>query len=153
MQDIITIVVKSDRDNDQTIDRSEAKTLALRIRLSLQEYGVEFNSEKFLKAIGSNATVQGVIAIVQKLLPQEERREDYDSDMDSVDSDEEEDDDIYDMFYMAEDFAATESVAGSRSHDEPMVGHEERRISLMTCDRKKSNRSMRRKGSRGDKRW
>lgn len=126
VQDIITIVVKSDRDNDQTIDRSEAKTLALRIRLSLQEYGVEFNSEKFLKAIGSNATVQGVIAIVQKLLPQEERREDYDSDMDSVDSDEEEDDDIYDMFYMAEDFSATGSIAGSRSHDEPMVGHEER---------------------------
>lgn len=150
VQDIITIVVKSDRDNDQTIDRSEAKTLALRIRLSLQEYGVEFNSDKFLKAIGSNATVQGVIAIVQKLLPQEERSEDDDSDMDSVDSDEEEeDDDIYDMFYMAEEFSATGSVAGSRSHQTeetpgtPCGGG----ISLMTCDRKKSSRRMRRKGS------
>merc|ERR1712071_427759 len=66
VQDMITIVVKSDKDNDQQIDRSEAKTLALRIRLSLQEYGVVFDSEKFLKAIGDHATVQGVIAIVQR---------------------------------------------------------------------------------------
>jgi len=40
VQDIITIVIKSDSDNDQIIDKSEAKTLALRIRIQLQEYGV-----------------------------------------------------------------------------------------------------------------
>lgn len=109
VQDMITIVVKSDKDNDQQIDRVEAKTLALRIRLSLQEYGVVFDTDKFLKAIGENATVNGVITIVQKLLPSEKKKNedddhddgsDYDSD---YDSDEDEEDDVFDMFYMADD--------------------------------------------------
>lgn len=45
-QDILSIVMKSDRNNDNRIDRNEAKTLALRIRIALQEYGVDFDSEK-----------------------------------------------------------------------------------------------------------
>jgi len=141
VQDIITIVVKSDTDNDNTINKSEAKTLALRIRLSLQEYGVEFDSEKFLKAIGDDATVQGVIAIVQKLLPNEKGDDDsYDSDYDS----DEEEDDIYDMFYMAED-----SVMGSRVTDMDGASYDADSappspgcglgggLSLMTCDKRK----------------
>lgn len=102
--------MKSDRDNDQTIDKNEAKTLALRIRLSLQEYGVEFDSDKFLKAIGDTPSVPSVIQIVQKLLPSEKKKrqhdddESYDSDYDSEDdSDSEDEDEVYDMFYMSED--------------------------------------------------
>lgn len=112
VQDMITIVVKSDKDNDQTIDRSEAKTLALRIRLSLQEYGVVFDTGKFLKAIGEDATVQGVIAIVQRLLPSEktEKEDDYDSEDSDYDSDSDEEDDLFDMFYMADD--AADSAGG-----------------------------------------
>ncbi|KAL7548014.1 hypothetical protein ACHAWF_011288 [Thalassiosira exigua] len=131
VQDMITIVVKSDKDNDQQIDRSEAKTLALRIRLSLQEYGVVFDSEKFLKAIGENATVQGVIAIVQKLLPSEKpKKETHDGDSDSdsdFDSDSDSDDDsVFDMFYMA---------------DGPEGGDGDHGLSLMKCDKhKKSHR-------------
>jgi len=60
VQDVITIVVKSDRNNDQSIDRVEAKILALQIRLALQEYGVEFISEKFVLAIRQNPSVSGV---------------------------------------------------------------------------------------------
>ena len=103
VQDIITIVVKSDRDNDQTIDKTEAKTLALRIRLSLQEYGVDFDSDKFLKAIGSNPSVPGVIAIVQKLLPAEKRGEASDESSDSEAEDDDSEEDLYDMFYMTDD--------------------------------------------------
>ena len=138
VQDIITIVVKSDKDNDQTIDKSEAKTLALRIRLSLQEYGVQFDSDKFLKAIGNNPSVPGVIAIVQKLLPKpsgdDDDDETYESDADSYDSEE---DDIYDMFYMADDDVRS-SVGGAGTS---MTGSGSGGLSLMTCDRKKSTAS------------
>lgn len=136
VQDIITIVVKSDRDNDQTIDKSEAKTLALRIRLSLQEYGVQFDSDKFLKAIGDNPSVPGVIAIVQKLLPKPETGDDesvdsdYDSDDEGDDSDE---DDVYDMFYMDDDAARASCTEGG-------VPGSSGRLSLMTCDKKKPSR-------------
>lgn len=137
VQDIISIVVKSDRDNDQTIDRNEAKTLALRIRLQLQEYGVVFDSSKFLKAIGGDTTVQAIIAIVQKLLPAEKKDDD-----ESDDSDSDEEDDVYDMFYMAEDETKGSGVVGARSKLEGGSG-----VSLMTCDKKKYSRteSIRRK--------
>lgn len=133
VQDIITIVVKSDKDNDQTIDKQEAKTLALRIRLSLQEYGVEFDSEKFLKAIGSNATVQSVIGIVQKLLPAPKQEgDDDDSDYDSDEDSDASPDEMYDMFHMAEDETKA-SVVGARSGSGG--------VSLMTCDKKSSRKS------------
>lgn len=139
VQDIIGIVVKSDRDNDQTIDKSEAKTLALRIRMSLQEYGVVFDADKFLKAIGDDATVPGVIAVVQKLLPAEKKRGDGDdtSDTDS-DSESDDEDDVYDMFYMAED-----TVQGSLARSSTVEGGGCRPVSLMKCDKQKSSRSKR----------
>ena len=68
IQDVITIVVKSDRNNYQSIDRVEAKILALQICLALQEHGVEFNSEKFVLAIRQNPSVSGGMAIAQRLL-------------------------------------------------------------------------------------
>mmetsp|Transcript_1180 Transcript_1180/g.1728 ORF Transcript_1180/g.1728 Transcript_1180/m.1728 type:complete len:192 (-) Transcript_1180:78-653(-) len=106
VQDIIAIVTRSDTDNDDSIDRSEAKTLALRIQLSLQEYGVVFDTQKFMKAIGDKPTVQKVIGMVQKLFPAIKQKKDDDDDSD-FDSDEESDDDlddeVYDMFYMAEE--------------------------------------------------
>eukprot|EP00581_Thalassiosira_minuscula_P010488 CAMPEP_0183709740 /NCGR_PEP_ID=MMETSP0737-20130205/5721_1 /TAXON_ID=385413 /ORGANISM="Thalassiosira miniscula, Strain CCMP1093" /LENGTH=344 /DNA_ID=CAMNT_0025937911 /DNA_START=271 /DNA_END=1305 /DNA_ORIENTATION=- len=129
VQDMIAIVVKSDQDNDCTIDRMEAKTLALRIRLALQEYGVMFDSQKFIKAIGGNTSVSGIIDIVTKLLPTEkkqkvEKEEDSDSDSDSDwDSDSDEEDDLFDMFHMAED-------------DDDVGG-----LSLMTCDKKRRSRT------------
>lgn len=140
VQDIITIVVKSDRDNDQTIDKSEAKTLALRIRLSLQEYGVQFDSDKFLKAIGSNPSVPGVIAIVQKLLPKAESAVDDGSSVGSGTDDEydsEDDDDIYDMFYMADDDVRASACGGGGDAMDPSRSTG---LSLMTCDKKKSSR-------------
>ncbi len=76
--------------------------MALRIRLSLQEYGVDFDSDKFLKAIGSSPSVPGVIAIVQKLLPAEKRGETNDE-SDSEDEDDDSEVDVYDMFHMSDD--------------------------------------------------
>ena len=45
-QDIIRIVIKSDVDNDQKFCKVESKMLALKIRIQLQEYGVEFDEMK-----------------------------------------------------------------------------------------------------------
>lgn len=135
VQDMITIVVKSDKDNDQTIDRAEAKTLALRIRLTLQEYGVEFDSDKFLKVIGEDSSVQGVIAIVQKLLPSEKPKKDVDDYDSDEDSDEDSEDDLYDMFHMCGDNMRG-SVLGAKNAMEGSGSG----VSLMTCDKKKSER-------------
>jgi len=134
VQDIISIVVQSDRDNDQTIDKNEGKVLALKIRLQLQEYGVEFDSEKFMKVIEKNPTVPGVIAVVQKLLPagkeevEDDEGADYDSDFDS-DEESDEEDEMYDMFYMSEEAEASRgSVAGARA---TIQGGQRGRVSLV----------------------
>lgn len=137
VQDIITIVVKSDTDNDQTIDRQEAKTLALRIRLTLQEYDVQFDSEKFLRAIGDNPSVTGVIAIVQKLLPK--KKEASDGGVSSDSEGEESDDEMFDMFHMG----AEDNRRGSVIHTE---GEDDfGRMSLMKCDKRSSSKKMRTK--------
>jgi len=107
LQDIISIVVKSDRDNDETIDRREAVTLALRIRVSLQEYGVSFDSDKFLQVIGRGTTVPAVIGLVQKLLPMENKRKDAAEEGDDDASDDDasvlEEGCLYDMFHMCDE--------------------------------------------------
>jgi len=97
-------VVKSDRNNDQSIDRVEAKILALQIRLALQEYGVEFNSEKFVLAIRQNPSVSGVMAIAQRLLNS--------GTCDHSDNSED-DDDLYDMFCMGDE-CLKQSVSKTR---------------------------------------
>lgn len=141
VQDIITIVVKSDTDNDQTIDRQEAKTLALRIRLTLQEYDVQFDSEKFLRAIGDNPSVPGVIAIVQKLLPKE--KEATGDGGESSDSEgEESDDEMFDMFHMGAEDNRRGSVIMTGAEDD--FG----RTSLMKCDKKSPSKRMRAKSQR-----
>lgn len=92
--------MRGDKNNDLVIDKKEAKELALQIRLQLQEYDVDFDSEKFLKVVAKYPSVPVVISIIQKLLPSEEKAEvkeerrdvDYstDSDEDSVDEVEDE---------------------------------------------------------------
>ncbi|KAL7460961.1 hypothetical protein ACHAXS_001395 [Conticribra weissflogii] len=148
VQDIISIVVQSDKDNDQTIDKNEGKVLALKIRLQLQEYGVEFDSEKFMKVIEKNPTVPGVIAVVQRLLPtgKEEQEEDdedidYDSDFDS-DEESDDEDEMYDMFYMSEEAEMSRgSVAGARA---TIQGGQRGRVSLVNNRVTKTRRVSRR---------
>merc|ERR1712238_205432 len=125
-----------DRDNDQIINRQEAQRLALRIRISLQEYGVLFDSDKFLRAIGGDTTVPAVLAIVQKLLPREQKRgAGYDSDYDSGEESDMDEDDVFDMFHMVEE--------GSRASDGSTITGG-KGVSLMTCDKKGSGQTRRR---------
>mmetsp|Transcript_25726 Transcript_25726/g.46611 ORF Transcript_25726/g.46611 Transcript_25726/m.46611 type:complete len:370 (-) Transcript_25726:98-1207(-) len=139
VQDIIAIVTRSDTNNDDSIDRSEAKTLALRIRISLQEYGVVFDTQKFLKAIGDEPTVTKVIGMIQKLFPAQKEKKDDDSDSDSdEDSDDDMDDEVYDMFYMAEEEEEGDAHRGSNPRASGIGG-----VSLMTCDKKSNRQSTR----------
>ena len=91
VQDITSIVMRSDKDNDQQINIKESQELALKISLQLQAYDVGFDTEKFVKVVAKDPSVSGVIAIVLKLLPQEENEECSDSE-DMMYSDEESDD-------------------------------------------------------------
>ncbi len=98
-QDIIHIVIKSDVNNDQKFCKVESKMLALKIRIQLQEYGVEFDEMKFYKVMNANPTLSRVIAIVQKLIPDVVVGDD--ESVTSSGNDDDEDD--YDMFRLTSD--------------------------------------------------
>lgn len=133
VQDIISIgiVIKSDKDNDQSINKLEARMLSLKIRLQLQEYGVAFDSNKFLLAIGKNPTVPGVINMVQKLMPAAKAPKDDDESSGSDSDCNSDDDSVMDMFYF--DSRGPSSSGAQRGG--PGKGK-----SLMQCDKKKHRR-------------
>lgn len=95
--------MKGDKDGDETIDKKEAKELALKISLQLQAYDVGFDTGKFLKVVAKDSSVSGILNIILRLLPKEEEEEEeekadkryYD---DSSDSDEDSDDEEYGEF-------------------------------------------------------
>lgn len=95
IEDVIGIVIRSEKESSQRIDRVEAKLLALKITVKLEAYGITFDEDKFLHAVALNPTILGVAGTVRKLLPPDEEHGD---DNISIVSDK---DDIYDMFYMA----------------------------------------------------
>jgi len=103
VQDITAIVMKSDKDNDETIDKKEAKELSLKIALQLQAYDVGFDTAKFLKVVAKDPSVSGVIAVVLKLLPKDEKKEEdekkhFDDASDSDEDSDDEDSDLYGEF-------------------------------------------------------
>eukprot|EP00584_Thalassiosira_punctigera_P006303 CAMPEP_0172530492 /NCGR_PEP_ID=MMETSP1067-20121228/4213_1 /TAXON_ID=265564 ORGANISM="Thalassiosira punctigera, Strain Tpunct2005C2" /NCGR_SAMPLE_ID=MMETSP1067 /ASSEMBLY_ACC=CAM_ASM_000444 /LENGTH=330 /DNA_ID=CAMNT_0013314711 /DNA_START=149 /DNA_END=1141 /DNA_ORIENTATION=+ len=93
IQDVIAITIRSDKGNNQGIDRVEAKLLALKITVKLEAYGVVFNEDKFLQAVALTPTLWGVAGTVRKLLPWDEELDDASAASNK--------DDTYDMFYMS----------------------------------------------------
>jgi hypothetical protein len=125
-QDIITLILKSDKDNDSTIDRFESKILALRIRLHLQEYGVEFDAAKFMIAIRKDPSVKGVMSLAMKLLDHGDGGSDNEGEQTKND------DDIFDMFYLASDDSdSRRSIFDRRQSD---VSYNHSRMSTMSSD-------------------
>ncbi len=94
IQDVIEIVIRSEKGTTQRIDRVEAKLLALKITVKLEAYGITFDEDKFLQAVALNPTLLGIAGTVRKLLPPDEEQVDDISVMSDKD-------DLYDMFYMA----------------------------------------------------
>ena len=101
LQDVVKLVLQSDLNRDGTINKREANILAKRLAISLEIYGIVFDTEKFHRAVGLSPSICGVLTIVRRLLPDEHgetRASFYDMDDDEDDIDEE--DDVYDMFYV-----------------------------------------------------
>ena len=69
IQDVIQIVIRSEKTTTQRIDRVEAKLLALKITVKLEAYGITFDENKFLQAVALNPTLLGIAGTVRKLLP------------------------------------------------------------------------------------
>ena len=106
LQDVVKIVLQSDIDNDGMISKKEADILETRLLMSMQIYGIVFDTEKFHRAVGLSPSLCGVMTIVKRLLPDEDDKVStfYDTVVsDSEDEDDEDDEgneDIYDMFYV-----------------------------------------------------
>jgi hypothetical protein len=135
-QDIITIVLKSDKNNDSTIDRFESKILALRIRLQLQEYGVEFDAAKFMIAIRKDPSYTGVMNLAMKLL----ERVDGDGGSDDEGEQTKDDDDIFDLFYLASDDSECRTSLFDNDLRQSDLSSHARRMSIMSSDSSRSRR-------------
>lgn len=99
IEDMIGIVIRSDKQPNQIIDRVEAKLLALKITVKLEAYGIIFDEEKFLQAVALHPTMMGVAGTVRKLLPPDEEHGDDVTNV-TASSFASGKDDLYDMFYM-----------------------------------------------------
>lgn len=138
IQDIIKLVVDCDKDNDMRINKVEAKMLALKIRIQLQEYGVEFDEARFYRVLSVNPSVPRIISIVQKLCPHyiqqmvdlqnEPSTENVQDELEDVDDEAEQMKEVYDMFtWQSDDDTGLSSG---------------RRESLMAPTRRESGRNM-----------
>ena len=103
------LVLQSDINRDGIICKKEADILAKRLSMSLEIYGIVFDEQKFHRAVGLSPSLAGVMTIARRLLPDEHDRVStfYDSAVsDSSEEDDEgaedsdNDDDVYDMFYV-----------------------------------------------------
>mmetsp|Transcript_6468 Transcript_6468/g.14640 ORF Transcript_6468/g.14640 Transcript_6468/m.14640 type:complete len:359 (+) Transcript_6468:328-1404(+) len=119
VQDVMRIVVMCDTNNDGVFNKVETKMLVLKIRMTLQEYGVEFDEHKFMTLVMRNPRVTTMLGTVKKLLHTDEEDEErksattVDASEDAEDdaSDDSDDDDIYDMFHI--DTSNNDELAGS----------------------------------------
>lgn len=66
IQDVVMIVIQSEKYSHKIIDRVEAKLLALKISVKLEAYGVTFDDDKFLQAVALNPTLLGVVSTVSR---------------------------------------------------------------------------------------
>jgi len=90
VQDVIRIVMSSDKNCDGKLCKVETKMLVLKISLALKVYGVGFDEEKFYHVMREDPSVAQTIKIVKRLIPG----------LEEEDEDDEETNDMYDMFHM-----------------------------------------------------
>lgn len=93
IEDVIGIIILCHKGINERIDRVEAKLLALKISVKLEQYGITFDEDKFTQAVALHPTLLGTIGTIRMLLPPNEDIDDDESIV-SVRYD------IYDMFYM-----------------------------------------------------
>jgi hypothetical protein len=88
------------------LNRKEAAVLATSIQVGLSAYGIVFDVDKFHRAVGLSPSLISVVAIVKRLLPDQDGRLSsfYSTISDTVDESTIDEDDgdagLFDMFYM-----------------------------------------------------
>lgn len=138
VQAVVKIVIQSDLDKSGIISKKEAQILAARLEISLQVYGIVFDTKKFLKVVGLSPSLPSVMRIVKRLLPDEdedqqhpERQSEFgaryaDSNNSSRDSEitdygDDEEDELLDMFYLPIQTEAkkgcADAIAGAQEYE------------------------------------
>ena len=72
VQDIIKLVLSSDKNNSGDFSNLEIKIVALKVRMQLQEYGVEFDENKFYSLMNERPTVERAFEILNCLTAKED---------------------------------------------------------------------------------
>jgi len=72
IEDTLKTVLRSDADRSGVIHKREAEMLAKRLAISLDVYGIVFDTDKFLRVVGLSPSLPGVMRIVKRLLPEDE---------------------------------------------------------------------------------
>ena len=72
MADIARLVIRSDNNNDMAINLKELKALSLRIRLSLQEKGIDLDEESFQSMVRLDPDISTVLKVVGAIMFEEE---------------------------------------------------------------------------------
>lgn len=110
VQGVVKLVLQSDLDRTGVLRKKEAEVLAKRLEITLDVYGIIFDTNKFLKVVGLSPSLPSVLKIVKRLLPCEDGNESVlhrhaslysnerlDSELTDYSG---EDDDVLDMFYL-----------------------------------------------------
>ncbi|KAL3785592.1 hypothetical protein ACHAWO_006173 [Cyclotella atomus] len=135
VQDIIKIVIDSDKDNDMRISKVESKMMLLKIRIQLQEYGVDFDEAKFYKVLSVNPCVSRIISLIRKLVPNLEFESERPSDDESTVDEESDIQAVAEMFTWANDDTVTSDgsrrvsiMAPTRPSFSPKIGASSRKV-------------------------
>ena len=100
--DAIKIII-NDLDPTQVIDHVMAKSLAAKIKTKVESsHGILFDEDKFMHALATNSTFNGAIRTIKELLPGGH----------IASNDVDKGNDIYDMFYMADDDVRASCASG-----------------------------------------
>ena len=71
-EEIVRVGLSSDINKDFTIDKREVEFLALRLKLKLSTFDVDFNNEKFKRLIMAHNTLPMVITTARQLIESSE---------------------------------------------------------------------------------
>lgn len=72
LQNVIKEILRCDMDRDGMLSRKEAAVLATSIQVGLSAYGIVFDVDTFHRAVGVSPSLVGVVAIVKKLIPDQD---------------------------------------------------------------------------------
>jgi len=74
-EEIVRVVLSSDINKDFTIDKNEVEFLALRLKLKLSTFDIDFNNDKFERLVMMHNTLPMVITTARQMMDSSEDTE------------------------------------------------------------------------------